>query len=332
MRAWWSAVKSGDIEGVKKIVQSNPSILEERDEEGNTALLVTAYLGHLEVVDFLISMKADINAKGRNNTTPLNFASWGIQESIANRLLNAGAIVDCPDDGGNTPLLWSCMMESPGIVHSLLKAGADPNRPNERGETPFAVASRNKCKVICDDLISFGVNQRIIAVSDWKLYNLPIEEKLEAAEHLKTTGNREYKENSFEKALEAYRTTLTMLEKFHRIPDEAARESAKAIYVTCLTNSASCLLRLQRWKDVLLVTSHALSLDPTNAKALHRRGQAYIAMEQWEEAVVDLEAANKTLPLNQEILTALKLAKGKLREEKNRAGEIFGRMFGGETK
>jgi ankyrin repeat protein len=105
-------------------------------------LMWAAAEGHAPVVQMLIEVGADINARLASGMTPLLFAVREGHSDVVRVLLNAGANVNetVPVDGGRrrvvggralppgaTPLLTAVMNAHFELAAQLLDAGADPN-------------------------------------------------------------------------------------------------------------------------------------------------------------------------------------------------------------
>ena len=74
------AAAKGDLEKVKQHLAAGTDINERAGEHDSTALHAAAYHGKLEIVKFLISKDADINAKNKHEQTPRDVA-WHEQEN-----------------------------------------------------------------------------------------------------------------------------------------------------------------------------------------------------------------------------------------------------------
>ncbi|XP_023808183.1 myotrophin [Oryzias latipes] len=86
--AW--ALKTGDLEEVKAKVKTNKEangIL----ENGRNPLHVASDYGHVDVVEYLISVGADINAKDKYGFTPLISACFEGHLQCVKLLLEKGA-------------------------------------------------------------------------------------------------------------------------------------------------------------------------------------------------------------------------------------------------
>eukprot|EP01101_Sappina_pedata_P001011 TRINITY_DN11134_c1_g1_i1.p1 TRINITY_DN11134_c1_g1~~TRINITY_DN11134_c1_g1_i1.p1 ORF type:complete len:134 (-),score=57.77 TRINITY_DN11134_c1_g1_i1:122-523(-) len=74
------------------------------DAIGNTALHWAASGGHLAAVNLLIQHKADVNAKNKNDDTPLHKASWRNHADVCEVLLDAGCNRDTVNKEGKSAL------------------------------------------------------------------------------------------------------------------------------------------------------------------------------------------------------------------------------------
>lgn len=74
-------------------------------------------------------------------------------------------------------------------------------------------------------------------------------------------------------------------------------------------NSAAVELKLNNFINAKYACNEVLRFEPQNAKALFRRGQAEIELKNYDEAIQDLNVANRLLPNNQAILKEFERAK-----------------------
>jgi len=84
------AAEIGDLPEMQTLLDKQP-LIEARDENGRTALMLAALHGQSQAVDVLLAHGADPNAADGHGTTPLQAAVAGNQQAIAAALRRAGA-------------------------------------------------------------------------------------------------------------------------------------------------------------------------------------------------------------------------------------------------
>lgn len=101
----------------------------------------------------MIQNRSDVNERHSSGLTPLHFSiAWPAGLSM---LLEAGAVVDCPDYRGGTPLNYACCWGSEDSVRTLLRAGSTPfaeGHPDNKNRTGFNLF-RDFCRSDADDKI-----------------------------------------------------------------------------------------------------------------------------------------------------------------------------------
>jgi ankyrin repeat protein len=123
------AVEESDGAKATQLLSENPSgLADARNEEGDTALIVTIAREDPDWTGFLISKGADVNLAGRNGDTPLITAARVGFEDAVRWLLGRGARVDGANRMGETPLIVAVQQRQARIVKELLEAGADPDK------------------------------------------------------------------------------------------------------------------------------------------------------------------------------------------------------------
>lgn len=113
--------------------------INDRDEDGYTALHFAVYHGRSETVAWLLDHGANFRARTNVGTTPLRHAIRWRRERAARQLLEAGAFVDERDVDGETPLLEATM--NPTIAQVLVDFGADVHACNHDGENLLHLAA-----------------------------------------------------------------------------------------------------------------------------------------------------------------------------------------------
>src|ERR1035438_1825728 len=99
------AAQNGDMEKVKALLKGNPDLVfSKNDNYGCTPLHLAVFSGHKEVVELLLTNKADVNAKSTNGLTPLHVAAVQGYKEVAELLLASKADVKAKDNYGKMPL------------------------------------------------------------------------------------------------------------------------------------------------------------------------------------------------------------------------------------
>jgi len=115
----------------------------EMDGAGGSALIAAARGGHVDVMRALIAGGADVNRRDVrfSHWTPLVHAIHKRQAAAVRLLLDSGADVDSPMDGGATALIFAAAYGETPIVEDLLARGADPHRQTADGVTALTNAA-----------------------------------------------------------------------------------------------------------------------------------------------------------------------------------------------
>ncbi|WP_227430505.1 ankyrin repeat domain-containing protein [Psychrobacter sp. I-STPA6b] len=134
--AWFDAVKRGDLDTVKYMVENGQDI--EAKDTGSldqTALGWAAFIGYEDMVDYLIAQGADLHATDKGDVyNVMKSAVLGKNTDIVKKvhqLLNAEQPVDLNDqtveNDGETLIMVAASNNRLETVKYLLEQGADPN-------------------------------------------------------------------------------------------------------------------------------------------------------------------------------------------------------------
>ena len=104
--------------------------LNARNSVGETALMLAALQGRLELTQRLIRQGASISQDGWN---PLHYAATGPEPEIVALLLQRGAPIEARSPNGTTALMMAARYGSEQSVALLLQQHADTAARNERG-------------------------------------------------------------------------------------------------------------------------------------------------------------------------------------------------------
>ncbi len=133
---------------VRELIEApgGSDLVNQRSQDGFPALGLTAYFGHLALLELLLEHGADPNLPAANamRVAPLNSAVANRDPdkalSIAKTLLAAGCNVDPRQAGGWTPLHSAAAAGHEALVELLLKHGADRDLESDDGRNASAMA------------------------------------------------------------------------------------------------------------------------------------------------------------------------------------------------
>ncbi|XP_054009372.1 ankyrin repeat and death domain-containing protein 1A-like isoform X1 [Hylaeus anthracinus] len=127
------------------------------DCTGATALHHAASAGHPTVITALSSIpRLELNVTDKKGQTPIHCACAEEHLEAVEILIGLGANVDAQDNEGNTPLHVATRTRHTAIAQLLLKAEANTELTDQMGFTPLHVAASQGCKGILDSMIQHG--------------------------------------------------------------------------------------------------------------------------------------------------------------------------------
>jgi ankyrin repeat protein len=186
-----AAVKKGDRDTVEKMLRADPKLLEARDENGTSALLLSYYHGKAEIANSLLSHRPDldifeaatvgdaarirdlaerdasvIDKVAQDGFHPLGLAAFFKRPEAVRALLDLGADVRPASKNGGFTALHSAVADDAGaatkdIVRMLLDAGADPNAQSASGGTPLHTAAFTGDVPVIEMLLAAGASTDI---------------------------------------------------------------------------------------------------------------------------------------------------------------------------
>uniref|UniRef100_A0A8C5E7Y4 Peptidyl-prolyl cis-trans isomerase D n=1 Tax=Gouania willdenowi TaxID=441366 RepID=A0A8C5E7Y4_GOUWI len=123
-----------------------------------------------------------------------------------------------------------------------------------------------------------------------------VDKLLSVAEDLKNIGNRLFRSQAWEAAVNKYSKALRYLEAGGDELPEDAQKKLEPTALSCFLNTAACKLKMQLWQEALDSCNEALELNEANTKALFRRAQAWQGLKEFSEAMADLKKAQGITP------------------------------------
>jgi len=135
---FYDAAVFGELETVKRILQENPGIINEKDEFGFTALHGVAGEEQNVMMKYLIENGANVNAENDEGITPLHLATYSETVDV---LTNFNANINHQAHDGSTALhTQAAEAEGSECIEALLKRGADKTLKNQDNETAYDIA------------------------------------------------------------------------------------------------------------------------------------------------------------------------------------------------
>ncbi|KAJ6755833.1 PEPTIDYL-PROLYL CIS-TRANS ISOMERASE PASTICCINO1 [Salix purpurea] len=160
---------------------------------------------------------------------------------------------------------------------------------------------------------------------DWT--GLDFQSVMDEAEKIRTTGNRLFKEGKFELAKAKYEKVLREFNHVNPQDDEEGKVFLNTRNLLNL-NVAACYLKLGECRKSIETCNKVLEANPAHAKALYRRGMAYMEVGDFEEARSDFEMMLKVDKSSElDAAAALKKLKQKQQDVEKKARRQFKGLF-----
>jgi ankyrin repeat protein len=121
-------IKAGAIDRVREMLDQDAGLIEARDENGVSALLIAVYYGQAEIVELLLELNTDLDI--------WEAAATGRLERIDELLDQDSSLVNQFSADGFTPLGLAAFFGHKQVLNELITHGADVN-----------IASNNSMKV-----------------------------------------------------------------------------------------------------------------------------------------------------------------------------------------
>ena len=148
-----TAIVQADSKKLQEVVKSGPSVTNQTDELGRSALMRAAYANYADakttaetdakrvaIVELLVRQGAQLDTLDHDGWSALMWASWSGLDAVASKLLELGASHQFADRQGNTALIIAAQRGNARIVKALLAKGGDAGVSNKNGVAARAAA------------------------------------------------------------------------------------------------------------------------------------------------------------------------------------------------
>lgn len=157
------AVQENDIARVKSLISKSVAI-NDLGEDGRSALYLAAQEGYMPILKVLVHHGADVNTVSVNDddSTPLIIAAFRGHADVVNFLSDYPVNINSKDSDGYTALSWAWENEYTDIVQALIKKGANlnvlPVGQEKSGSTFLHLALNNNDYELTRLLITHGAD------------------------------------------------------------------------------------------------------------------------------------------------------------------------------
>ncbi|XP_037702964.1 peptidyl-prolyl cis-trans isomerase FKBP4 isoform X2 [Choloepus didactylus] len=157
-------------------------------------------------------------------------------------------------------------------------------------------------------------------------WEMSSEEKLEQSTIVKERGTVYFKEGKYKQAVLQYKKIVSWLEYESSFSSEEVQK-AQALRLASHLNLAMCHLKLQAFSAAVESCNKALELDSNNEKGLFRRGEAHLAVNDFDLARADFQKVLQLYPSNKAAKAQLVVCQQRTRKQLAREKKLYANMF-----
>lgn len=165
-----------------------------------------------------------------------------------------------------------------------------------------------------------------------EVHELNLKQRVERMRNYKTFGSECFRSGKIDLAERFYIRALKYAILTNRFINEKEEfkevvEKFWDINNLCLLNLAACQLRNNRYEDVITNCTKAIVIDDTNPKGFFRRGQAHMALQDYELAQEDFKNGLKLDPNSKTLQEQLKIVQGKIQDLEKGYAQNMKKLF-----
>ena len=141
----FDACRQGNLDTVEKLYNIDANIVNAEEENGYSALVLSCYYGHEDIVNFLVGKVKSLNNK-TSYGSPLMAATVKGYDNIVGILLKHNANPNITDEQGVTAAHYAVLFRNYDIVEKLVKANADFTIKNnvDKSAMDYAIAHNDE--------------------------------------------------------------------------------------------------------------------------------------------------------------------------------------------
>lgn len=134
----FEAVMDNDLVKVKALIEKDTSIINVKDNAGNTLLHNAAIAGSAVIAELLISKGADINSKNSQQNAPLHESLINGKNEVAKLLIEKGCELQGQNSEGKTPVHYAARYNCLPVLKILISKKVNLEvREKNRNQTPL---------------------------------------------------------------------------------------------------------------------------------------------------------------------------------------------------
>lgn len=148
---------TGDVEALKVLIAREEINLDEQDEKGFSAVMVTALKGHIEAFRLLVYAGCDVKLTNKAGETAISLSKINKNSDMFEKVMIEFTLEKGNQNArGFYPLHYAARHGDVHAVELLTSRGYDVNIPDGDGYTPLMLAARENNGQMCELLILCG--------------------------------------------------------------------------------------------------------------------------------------------------------------------------------
>ncbi|KAK4378108.1 hypothetical protein RND71_004404 [Anisodus tanguticus] len=263
-----------------------------------------------------------------NLTIHLELLSWKSvvditgDNKVLKKLIKAGEGYDHPNEGSLARVIYiekledGTVLESKGSDEEPFEYVCLEGQLNESLDRAIMTMRKGEEAIVTINSDSVLYEIKLVDFNKEKpFWKMDTKEKLEACEKIKNEGNVLFKDGKFQCASRKYEkecnsfSSLNALKfiQFDHSFNEDEKYRANTLRLSCYLNNAACKLKMGEHQEASKLCSKVIEYEPCNVKALFRRAQAYLRINELEKSEIDIRKALEIDPNNRYMLPPMLL-------------------------